>query len=373
MRYNFDGNASRPELVYTDQGTPPDFKGSPPAQDYSQCIGCHAISPDGKTMALTIGGSATSSLALLDIATKTLLELDPAAAPATATGVEALKRFRKLDTTTFTAFGPGGDVMVNMYRGQLTVRAVNPSLATQGTVLGGVTEYKTDPFWSLDGKLFAFTTFADPSLSKHQYNPLGQNGDMKVGGQIWMATSDGKTIRDDARIIVPRQDGVTSYYPALSHDGALVAFNKAICAPGIDVTKTGTDYGNLRCDGYDDSSASLWLTFPTGGTAIRLDRANAGEGLSNSWPRFSPDGGMFRGRRLTWLAFSSRRPYGLQVNTGAPTSTKPQLWFAGVAVEENQSADPSFSPVWLPNQNPDQASPFGNHAPQWVRVAVTIE
>jgi hypothetical protein len=352
MRYDFDGNASRPELVYSDQGTPPEFSGSPPAQDYSQCIGCHAITPDGKTMALTIGGSAPSNLGLLDIASKRLLELDPAAAPAGATGVEGLKRYRKVDTATFTAFGPRGDVMVNMYRGQLTLRAVDASLAVQGPILAGVTEMKTDPFWSFDGRFFAFTSFADPAQSRHQYNPMGTNGDMKVGGQIWVATADATSVRDDARLVVPRKAGVTSYYPALSHDGRLLAFNQSQCAPGIDVTKTASEYGNLRCDGYDDSSASLWLTTPAGGEPVRLGRANGGEGLSNSWPRFSPDAGTFRGKRLYWLAFSSRRPYGLQVNGGAPAATKPQLWFAAVAVDDGALAgDPSHAPVWLPNQN----------------------
>ena len=48
-----------PQLVYTDRGRAPTFLGSPPATaDGAQCVGCHAISGDGKTMALTIGGSA---------------------------------------------------------------------------------------------------------------------------------------------------------------------------------------------------------------------------------------------------------------------------------------------------------------------------
>jgi hypothetical protein len=31
-------------------------------------------------------------------------------------------------------------------------------------------------------------------------------------------------------------------------------------------------------------------------------------------------------------AFSSRRPYGLQVNLGTPITTKPQIWFAAILI-----------------------------------------
>lgn len=372
MRYVFD-KESKPELVYTDQGAPPDFAGSPPATDYSVCVGCHAISPDGKLMALTVGGSQTPSYAMLDIAKRTLWDLDEAAAPATATGIEALKRKRKTNTATFTTFAPGSDFAVTMYQGQLTLRAVNQTLAASPAILGSVKELKTDPFWSPLGKFLAFTTF-DPGLAKGMYNPNGINGDMKTGGQIWLATSDGKTINDDARVLVPRADGVTNFYPAISADDNLVAFNRSTCGSGTDVTKTDSDYGKGRCDGYDDSSATLWLTTTSGMAPIKLDRANGGDAYSNSWPRWSPDSGTFRGNKLYWLAYSSRRPYGLQVNTGSPASAKPQLWFAAVIQSADETPfDPSAPPVWLPNQNPVPDKPFGNHVPQWVPVAVSIE
>jgi len=101
---------------------------------------------------------------------------------------------------------------------------------------------------------------------------------------------------------------------------------------------------------------------------VRLDRANGPQGFSNSWPRWSPDNGTFRGKRLYWVAFSSRRAYGLQVNNGlSPAQAKPQLWFAGVATGDEFQGDPSFAPVWLPNQNSNQSIPNGNHVPSGSR------
>jgi hypothetical protein len=263
--------------------------------------------------------------------------------------------------------------MVVMYRSQLSLHGVNVSLPTQGPVVPSWTEYKTDPFWSFTGKYLVFTSFATatPAL----YNTTGLNGDVKQGGQIVIADANPTGIADNAHVLVPRQAGVNNYYPTVSPDDALVAYDQSTCgSAGVDVNKLTTDYGNGTCDSYDDSSAMLWLTSPGGRTPVRLDRANGAAGSDNSWPRWSPNIGTFRGQKLYWLAFSSRRAYGLQVNSGiSPVSTKPQLWIAAVVTGNEFSQDPSFAPVWLPNQNTDQALPSGNHVPQWVSIAVPIQ
>jgi hypothetical protein len=375
QRYDFSMDGAAPELVYTDQGTPPNFTGSPPspASDGGEgtCIGCHAITNDGTKMALTINGSNAAGFALLDIATKSLQVVNP---PAGNTGLVDL---RVPNFAANTTFNPAGDGMVNMYRSKLYLTPIITSttspLAHQGEVVPSWSEYKGDPFWSQDGKYVVFTSFATPDVLS-PYND-GLNGDMKKGGQIMIASSDGTMVNDDAKVLVPRQGNVTSYYPVVSNDSQLIAFSRSTC--GTDPDLYGNGYGSQTCDGYDDSSGTLWLTTPGGGAPTYLANAN---GVSssvtgtndNSWPRWSPDNGLFRGQRLYWLSFSSRRPYGLQVNTGAPGSSKPQLWFAAVLTGNELFTDPSFAPVWLPNQNPNQGVPNGNHVPQWVKVAVVI-
>jgi len=175
---------------------------------------------------------------------------------------------------------------------------------------------------------------------------------------------------------VPRMNNVTSFYPSISNDSKLVVFNQSTCGADPDVNRSDANslYGNQSCDGYDDSSSTLWIVNPTGGNPVKLDNANGPAGSGNSWPRFSPDKGNFRGELIYWIAFSSRRAYGSQVNyNAAPSATKPQLWISAVRTGENIVGDPSWSPVWLPTQNPKQGSPQGNHVPQWVRVVVVIE
>jgi hypothetical protein len=375
-RYDFGQDGAMPQIIYTDMGPPPNFNGSPPATaDGAQCIGCHAISNDGRTMALTVGGSSSSDFALLDIGTLTLTVLDAAAAGGSTslTDINYYKQFRKSGIATETTFGPNGDVMVNMYRSQLIMHGTTASLVNDGPILPSWTEYKSDPFWSQDGKLFVFTSFAQPDIG--MYNTTGLNGDMKQGGQIVIATADAAGVHDDARVLVPRKAGFTSYYPVINDDSTWVAYDQSTCGTDPDVDPGS--YGTGTCDGYDDSSGSLWIVSPdAGSTPIRLDRANGSGAVDNSWPRWSPDSGTFRGQRLYWLAFSSRRPYGLQVNTGAVASSKPQLWFAAVTTGDEFSNDPSHPPVWLPSQNPAQTVPntvpSGNHVPQWVKVAVII-
>jgi hypothetical protein len=382
MRYRFDGDAPVRELVWTDQGSPnsaPAFGGSPAVPDGSDsagqswgaghCIGCHAISFDGKVMAFSIGGSAPSSLGLLDIAMTKLYELDPNAAPANAMGMEALKRDRKVSFATFTTFGPKTDLMVNMFRGVLSLHQVDAGLATvrDNLFMGATSELKTDPFWSPDGNHFAFASY-DPGTQGTANNRL--NGDTKNGAQIWSATADATGPHEDAKLIVPRQAGYTNYYPSISHDGTLLVYNRSSCSGPANVG----GYGTLPCDGYDDITAALWLTDPAGKAPINLGLANGADpNVSNSWPRWSPDNGSFRGLHLYWLAFSSRRPYGLQVNGGAGTGAKPQLWFSAILVGNEFGTDPSHAPVWLPDQNLSIATPTGNHVPQWVKFAVPIE
>ncbi len=387
MRYNFSGDTPVRELVWTDKGSPktvPPFGESPPALPGTdpisgrppwgegRCIGCHAISPDGKLMAFSIGGSDASSWGILDIASITLFDLDPTPLPVPPmqplSAIDLLKRHRRGNFATFTTFGPKSDLMVKMYRGKLTLLQVNPpslAIVKDDLFATATPERKSDPFWSPDGLHFVFTSY-DPAQDAQ--NTSRFNGDTKTGGQIWAATADSMGPHDDAKLIVARQTGVTSYYPAISHDGKLLVFNQSQCSGAMNPG----NYGTGACDGYDDITATLWLTDPMGGKPTPLNLANGGPGNSNSWPRWSPDNGTFRGQRLYWLAFSSRRAYGLQVNS-VGTMAKPQLWFSAILVGNEFSTDPSRAPAWLPDQNLSIELPTGNHVPQWVKFVVPIQ
>jgi len=185
------------------------------------------------------------------------------------------------------------------------------------------------------------------------------------------AFSQGELLPEAAgatQVLVPRAAGVTSYYPAVSDDNVAVVFNQSDCQGPTRIT----GYGEGACDGYDDLSATLNVVPVAGSRVTPLTRANGSPNSGNSWPRFSPDHGTFRGAKLYWVAFSSRRPYGLQVNQAGINLSKPQLWFAAVSAMGDFATDSSFAAIWLPGQNADQASPNGSHVPNWVKRVVTI-
>ena len=401
LRYAFtaDGNSDpTPQVVWTDDGGPsstPPYNGAPQSVVNGvaggHCIGCHSISNDGKYMTLTLGGSSTkdgANFSLLDIGQQTLININPAASTdpnssPTVNPFDYWKKFRMEGLATENTWGPKADRVVSMfgsklYLTQITVTA--GALTGTATRMGAVVPtwqaqegYASDPFWSQDGTRFVFTSFPAPSIGL--YNDTGLNGDMKKGGQIVIATADENGVHDDAKVLISRENGKTSYYPSISNDSQMVVYNQSTCGADPDSNKLTTDYGNQSCDGYDDSTAKLWVVPITGGASTLLGRANGDGNFDNSWPRFSPDKGVFRGQDLYWIAFSSRRPYGLQVNNQvAASATKPQLWIAGVTKGgEFTGPDPSFAPAWLPAQNPNPAAPNGNHVPQWVKVAVIID
>ncbi|HVZ89358.1 MAG TPA: hypothetical protein VHG72_20505 [Polyangia bacterium] len=403
-RYDFSQDNPTPQVVWTDDGGPgstPPYDGAPQSwvsgTAGGHCIGCHTITNDGKYMALTIGGSSTTNAAnweLLDIQNQALelinpvggggldTNSDPSATP-TNDPANYWKSYRNEGYAAETSWGPNGDVMVSMFNSKLYFNtvAVNGTSATvtrQGalfpTSLSNVSNdpYQSDPFWSHDGTTFVFTSF-------NQQSPNGgTDGDLKLNGQIGIASATKEMVNDDAKILVSRGNNQSSYYPCVSEDSNYVVFNTSTCSSGNDPSPLGGGYGIGSCDGYDDASAELWWVPSGGGATTRLDRANGivngqVQNYSNSWPRFSPDVGTFRGQTLYWIAFSSRRPYGIQANTGGLSGSQPQLWFTGVTSGEINVGDPSHSPVWLPGQNPmGNGTLYGNHVPQWVKVAIII-
>jgi hypothetical protein len=346
-------------------------------------------------MAVTIGGSSTFSAAnwaLLDVQNQALFLVDPTRtggngcndpnASPTNDAACYWEQYRLDGFAAGSAWGPNDDVMVNMYKSQLylstvTIDGGTATATRQGPAFAATAPdpYAVDPFWSADGSLFAFTSFSQAAAADPMGNPSGLNGDLKTGGQIAIATATAETVHDDAQVLVARAAGTTSYYPAISSDSRYVVFDRSACGSGGNDVFGATAYGDGKCDGYDDSTAELWLVPSAGGAAVALDGANGGGTLAydNSFPRFGPAVGRFRGKALYWVVFSSRRPYGLQVNaTQALSATSPQLWLAGVAVGATIAGDPSFAPVWLPGQNAEQATPTDNHTPQWAKAAVTI-
>jgi hypothetical protein len=271
--------------------------------------------------------------------------------------------------------------MVQAVRSQLWLRSADANLTNliaTPLFMGQIgSDVASTPFWSPKGDLLAFTGWV-PCVSCEmgiQNDTSDTNGDETPNSEIWVAPITGNMTFGTPTLLVPKVSGKSEYYPAISDDSQYVVFDESSCSgPGA---PAGEVYGLSPCDGYDDASATIRLVSAKGGQPVYLTHASQNGTWSNSWPRFAPTHGTFRGKSLYWIAFSSRHAYGatLAGTNDPPTmDTEPQLWFAAIAVDPSGTltGDPSFAPVWMPQQNPTGMQ-RGNHSPQWVSVAVPIK
>jgi hypothetical protein len=396
IRMNLETPTIPPEVFFTNDDAVPygqvgytnDLNGG------SQCIGCHAISRDGTKMGFVIGGAAVltapngsngggngSWFGLMDVANKT---------PISARVADSTGQFLKPGFATLTTFSSSGDDMVQELQGQLFLRTADVNL-TSTPLFPSMTESLTEPYWSYAGDLLTFASWVPTGAPN--YDPQDINGNEIVGAQIWTASSTGTTFGTPT-VLVPRTSGLTEFYPTISEDSQLIAFDESSCAGPPSPSADG--YGASPCDSYDDPSAHLRLVSAKGGTPVNLDNASqrtmswpTTSTWTNSWPRFAPPApsgtppSTFQGKTLYWIAFSSRLPYGATLAGSQTGATPPQIWFAAVAIDSSGtlSGDPSFAPVWLPQQNsatPEilldggtsqtlggDGKPTGNHVPQW--------
>ncbi|MCK6502082.1 hypothetical protein L6R53_01525 [Myxococcota bacterium] len=279
-----------------------------PAQDYltqaqtGYCVACHAISAQGDVAFTYDGGNGR--LGVKDAEGQDLVAYDSE------------------QYGNFKAWSPDGSRMLSTFFGDLRLWD-----ATTWTVLGSlpITGGTTHPDWSPDGTQVVFT-----HTDALTYDWVFSGGSIAVV----------PVLADDQwgpmQVLYTPPAGWNAYYPAFSPDGEWISFNLS----------TG--------DSYNDLDAELWVIPAAGGAAIRLDAANQGASLTNSWSRWGP----LPDDDILWLAFSSTRAY------GAVTVGNPQIWVAAFdpAVAE-VGGDPSYPAFWLPDQDPAQ----NNHVPVWTQ------
>ena len=282
-RYDFTNGTAAPTVTWTDDGGPkstPPYQGAPAAVNNNvgkgHCIGCHAISNDGKYMALTIGGSASdaANTTILDIGQQTLININPAASTdpnssPTANFSDYWKKFRVEGVAAENTWGPNNDRMISMFRSKLyqtnvTISGTTGTVTRAGAVVPSWTEYASDPFWSPDGSLFVFTSFDQPDIGT--YNTDGLNGDMKRRGKIAIASADMMGVHDDAHDLVPRMANVTSFYPSISNDSKLVVFNQSTCGTDPDVNRSDSQHAvrqPVAATATTTTAPTLWIVNPT--------------------------------------------------------------------------------------------------------------
>jgi hypothetical protein len=285
-----------------------------------RCVACHVLSRDGTKMAITYSGGNQDS-SIIDVATRTPM-------------VPAMQQYWNFGTYT-----PDGTKLITSRLGTLTVRDGTTALPTGQTVPTG--GFASHPDFSPLGNLLVYALGASaPGADDWHF----------TGGQIVTIPYDAAagTWGTPTPIIT---GGGNNYYPSISPDGQWVLFNRS------------TE------DAYDDNSAELWVARIDGTGARKLDLANIGPNLTNSWARWAPFRTTFgpagAEEDAYWITWSSRRDFGVRL-VGV---RRPQLWmspfFPGRVAAGNDPTAPAFR---LPFQDINS----NNHIAQWTEVVVPI-
>jgi hypothetical protein len=344
MRWDFGGSTKTSTAYLTPTNT-----------DGSTCVGCHALSPDGRKVVASAGGQSDGHLLLWDIQND--MALQPYPLP---------------QQSQFESWNADGTQFVGVY-GDATEKGPSNLMIFDGTSgavvstidLGGL---RADhPDWNKNPQAtdtIAFTSIDPVAKTTDQRPANGAIDFIQETGGKWGAP----------QTLVPQELGKNHYYPAIAPDGNLVVYDESTCTNGTAAMGQPAD---KSCDADTDATATIMFTSLQGQAPIPLANAN-GPGvadmgqtaLTNSFPKWAPFiQQLDEQNKLIWLTFSSTRQYGLRTPP-TPASTDETnkgtlIWMVGV-MPKIGGGDPSFTAFCLPFQDITTS----NHIAQWTKVFI---
>ncbi len=280
-----------------------------------KCVACHVVSRDGRKLAAPV--ETTGRHKSLWIADVTLT------AP-------PFPRVSDVDDTEghgFATFSPDASLVMAAWGGPMwLVDAATGAFVADVDLAGGE---GTAPDWSPDGTQVANSN---------------KRGDAPASAAIAVLPVTGATTFAAPEILIAQAGDRTNLYPMFSPDGRWLAFSRGK-------------------GGHGDDEMQLFVVDALGarpGTPVELVNANrvVSNELTdgqhqNAAPTWAPPGD------LAWVAFNSKRPYGLVDEDGG----QQQIWVAAVdpAALESGAVDPSWPAFRLQFQGLDE----DNHRAFW--------
>lgn len=316
-----------------------------------RCVGCHALSRDGRHMAASLDGQEGGDPVIFDVT------MNPS----------QLGTFT--DKSQFESWAPDnvrfvGVGKANAYTGSNELKLFD---GTNGTSLGTIPigDLRADhPDWSLDGSKIVFTT-VDTTVNVTDQRPYNTGlAFIEQQGTGWSAPKQ----------LIAITERNNNYYPSFAPDSQIISFNKSSC--------TADEFASNKkyCDCDTDPTAAVWAT-TVGGDQVELRNANTPgitdtePRLTNTFPKWNPYAyDESEHNRTYWLTFSSTRNYGLRT---PPAGTADEsllkrgtlLWMVAVSTSKMAAGlDPSTAAFCLPFQDITTS----NHIAQWAEYVQII-
>jgi hypothetical protein len=221
----------------------------------------------------------------------------------------------------------------------------------------GDTRGAAAPAWSHDGSTVVYVS-----------TDAAQDGRLATGAaDLYTVPYAARAGGNAAPLAGAADPSYAEYYPAFSPNDAFVAYNRAPVAENM----------------YYNAHSEVFVVPATGGTATRLAANDppACEGLmspgvTNSWPKWSPDVETCSGSTYYWLIFSTSRdgqmfvPANLKTGGNVPTS---HLYITGLVVDGSGNLK-TYPALYIWNQPTTSKSyggdPQSNHTPTWEVVDI---
>ncbi|MCS6915678.1 MAG: hypothetical protein RMK29_03565 [Myxococcales bacterium] len=302
--------------------------------DETGCAGCHAVTRDGKQVAVEFGSGQTRvGSTVVDGAMPRMrrFPLNPAIA------------------WNFSWFNPTGDKLITNWSGSLVVR--NPA---NGQILEQVSRDQMGsqhggamPEWSPDGKWIAFVR----NLAPPRYDfELIDSGDIVVMPYNNGAFGPAVTLVKGT----PRSE--VHFWPSWTPDSQWLVFNTQECmgSPCNQYNARATRVRMVRA--ITDAGEPA-----VGEQPIELVAGTHEKHRTNNWPKVAP---FIQAGRIVFVVYSANYSWGFL------GGTHPQLFMFAVDLAKARAGmgDPSYQPIWLPFQEQNT----GNHSAIWTTDVVCV-
>jgi hypothetical protein len=271
-----------------------------------------------------------------------------------------------LSTATAPSFVQNGTPLMSADSSQA---AATTYYSNKGTTFGYISRTgdpnpsASCPAWSHDGSTIVYVS-----------NNAAQDGRLATGeADLYAVPYTNGAGGAAAAVGGAATTTLNEFYPAFSPDDAYIAYTAAPAG--------GSMYYNPKDEVYVVPSNG-----GKGGTAVRL-KANdppaclnaPSPGVTNSWPRWSPEHPQCSGKTYYWLIFSSSRlniPFTIDAakknfKTGMADGPTSQLYLTAL-VDDGSGSPTSYPATYIWNQSTQTSDGYAqsNHTPAWEVVNI---